>query len=287
MSNISLLEAEVTKLRNALVILQGAGSQASAAQLDVLKKAIEVKEKELLDATLNSVPAEPVIMNSPAKNEAPPKQQTDADAGLKQAATQAKIQVKPEVKKDFIDVVTVEITRSKHDEIIASYKQNYADIMDAEQLQKMINNALVANCISADQGKIKRVANGAQIKIVFIEENPKQADKQQKENLETITDKKNNDVRKAEQKQTTPKVDPFKYTKVFLDKTPRGGAEFLDENVRGAKGIAALAAGAKMSYETLISNPTLSVTTGKGLNEAPRTTPNVSGEREIETGRRN
>lgn len=209
------------------------------------------------------------------------KEQEAAKAKMEAEAREVAMKEAEEAARRAAEIVIVEITRSRHDEIVKEYRKNYADIMEADQLLKMINNALAANALNSDQDKVQRVANGAQIKVVFIEEKIKQ---EEKEAEALVTDQKAKDDKKKAS--TAPKVDPFKYTKVFLEKTPQGGPEFLDGHVRGEKGIAALAAKSDISYETLISNPAHKVSTAKAISEAPRATPNTGTGQEISTGRK-
>lgn len=263
---IKNLQAEIDKLEKALNILESNNNPANAPHIEVLQKTISQKNEEL-----NKI-----------KN--PEKDVSDsiklAEDIQKQEAQ--KQEIKQEVKPDentsvdaSVEIITVQITKTKHDEIINKYNRDYGDVIEGDQFKRMVNNALVANSANATEENILKVSEGAPIKIVFIEEKQKEDKKETKGADEQVTNT------------ISQNVDPLKYSKLLAGAattpTEYEGQMITSETVLN-QDIPKLAAngGANMRYATGTAQVER-LTGDRSYN--PNQTPATDVTREKESGR--
>lgn len=277
---IKNLQAELDKLEKALDILKGNNNPANAPHIEVLEKTIKQKKVELsnLNETKNDI-SESIELAENVQNENDQKANVQGqESNLEQPA---KAEAQPQQKKQtaeeesLIETITVQITKTKHDEIINKYNRDYGDVIEGDQFQRMINNALVANSANATEENIKKVSEGAPIKIVFIEEKQKEEKQEEKSTNEQVTNT------------ISQNVDPLKYSKLLAGAattpTEYEGKMITSETVLN-EDIPKLAAngGANMRYATGTAQVER-LTGDKSYN--PVQTPATDVTREKESGR--
>jgi hypothetical protein len=304
------LETDLAKLQKTMDLLSAANNPNNAGHIEVLKKTIQTKESEILNKKkeLGLLPNdEPEIAFSPATPpvqqviekpiEKPVEPQVSSPQKMPEVTakkieekppvtsneTSPQPQAKPEVVEEF---VLVEITKVKHDEIVAKYKKDYEDILEADQLEKMINNALVANSSSASDLNIQRVASGTKIKIVFISDTPKEQEAKKEETKDTKTENKANLGQQGQV--ATQKKDPLKFSKLLASSAPKSveyNGQMISSKTILEEDVPMLAAngGTEMKYKSANADKAR-LTGDRAYNPTPTPQTEISREKQQKGG---